>query len=97
MTTYINIVSRRRKRFNAEQVAKNKDNHVNRLLLIISIVLILAGILLFLCDFLPVGVANKEDSYLKIVSSDTFSILNYRLHLLLTGVGLLVLYKLKVF
>ena len=70
---------------------------MNKLLLIISIVLILAGILLFLYDFLPVGVANKEDSYLRIVSSDTFSILNYRLHLLVTGIGLLVLYKLKIF
>lgn len=70
---------------------------MNKLLLIISIVLILAGILLFLYDFLPVGVANKEDSYLKIVSSDTFPILNYRVHLLVTGVGLLVLYKLKIF
>jgi len=70
---------------------------VNKLLLITSIVLILAGILLFLYDFLPVEIANKEDSYLKIVSSDTFSILNYRLHLLVTGLGLLVLYKLKIF
>ena len=70
---------------------------MNKLLLIISIVLILAGILLFLYDFLPVGVANKEGSYLRIVSSDAFSILNYRLHLLVTGVGLLVLYKLKIF
>ncbi len=70
---------------------------MNKLLLITSIVLILAGILLFLYDFLPVEIANKEDSYLKIVSSDTFSILNYRLHLLVTGLGLLVLYKLKIF
>ncbi len=70
---------------------------MNKLLLIISIVLILAAILLFLYDFLPVTVANKEGSYLKIVSSDTSSILNYRLHLLVAGVGLLVLYKLKVF
>lgn len=96
MTTYTNP-PRCKRRFNTEQVAKNKDNHVNKLLLITSIVLILAGILLFLYDFLPVGVANKEDSYLKIVSSDTFSVLNYRLHLLVTGVGLLVLYKLKIF
>ena len=96
MTTYANP-PRCRRRFNAEHVAKNKDSHVNKLLLITSIVLILAGILLFLYDFLPVEIANKEDSYLKIVSSDTFSILNYRLHLLVTGLGLLVLYKLKIF
>jgi len=70
---------------------------MSKILLIIGIALVVAGALMFLADFLPVNLSNSnsEESYLKVVPNDSFSILSYRLHVLIIGIVLLAVFKLR--
>ncbi|MDK2596805.1 hypothetical protein [Pseudoalteromonas obscura] len=63
----------------------------------VSVFLIVLGVCLFLVDFLPVNLTalEGEDVYMKIVPDDTFSIVSYRLAILITGVVVFMTLQLK--
>lgn len=70
---------------------------MNKILQLLGVVLTLVGAIMFLADYLPVDLLNQhtEDSYLKIVSDNSFSITHYRLHFLVVGIVLVLTSKLK--
>ena len=69
---------------------------MSKILLIMSVILIIVGVIMYLVDFLPIDMfsSKEEGVYYKIVATDSFSILSYRLHVLVVGLTLFVLLKL---
>jgi len=71
---------------------------LNKVLLVISLVLIGYGVVMYAIDFLPVDLFNdnKNDSYvyMKMVETDSFSWSKYRLHSLIAGFVFFIIYKL---
>jgi len=73
----------------------SQDRVVTKFIFIISIILIAFGLIMFISDFLPVGMFNGggEGEYLKSVPSDSFSWSQYRLHALIVGIALFAVSK----
>ena len=72
---------------------------MNKVLLVLGIILTVVGVIMFVVDFLPVDIFENptEDTYLKSVSSKTISWLEYRLQVLISGLILIITWKLELF
>jgi len=69
---------------------------VIKLALVIGLILVAYSAFAFLADLLPIDLFSKPDDegYYRIVASDSFSWVTYRLHALIVGLALIVFYAL---